>query len=67
MIEIPLTQGFVALVDDADADSVAGYSWQVLIRGREPNITRYAQTNVPSATTKSGQTSLLMHLSLIHI
>lgn len=42
---IPLTQGYVALVDVADYELVAQYSWCVDIR---PNGLRYANTSLPA-------------------
>lgn len=46
-IEIPLTQGFVAIIDAADAPLVAGYSWHVYNRRRDH--TQYATAWVPGS------------------
>ena len=34
MVEIPLTRGMVALVDDADAELVQGWRWQAVPRDK---------------------------------
>ena len=47
MIEIPLNQGFVAVVDDADAELVAGYRWIGRVAGAAPNVLRYAHAHIP--------------------
>ena len=57
MIEIPLTQGKVALVDDEDGGTVSPHRWYAKREGR----VWYAYRNVPSITTKSGYTTLAMH------
>lgn len=44
MKQIPLTQGYVALVDDEDFDKVSAYSWSVHFAN---SGTLYAQARVP--------------------
>lgn len=43
MIEIPLTQGYVALVDEADYDTLTKYKWHVTFTN---NSTPYAKTGI---------------------
>ena len=59
MIEVPLTRGFVAVVDDADAELVAGYSWYVTISRKEPNVQRYAKAHIPGSGRRGSK--VLMH------
>lgn len=56
MIEIELTQGFTALVDDEDAHLVLPFRWFAL---RSGNGTRYAARSVTRAD--GSQAVLLMH------
>lgn len=57
-IEIPLTQGFVAVIDEADWPLVQDYKWSVAVR-RDAYATRqYAQTFV-------GRSIVLMHRLLL--
>lgn len=55
-IEIPLTQGFVAIVDVGDYDLVAGRKWHA-VRRRSGIV--YAATNVPQPDGR--QRPLTMH------
>lgn len=58
-IEIPLTQGKVALIDDADLPLVARYKWHVH-KVRKVNVTKwYAAT--AARKPDGNQTQLLMH------
>jgi len=60
MTEVPLTQGYVALIDDEDAPEVFKYKWHVKIIGR--NI--YAARNSPY--DKDGKRSIIyLHVQLI--
>lgn len=52
--EIPLTQGFVALIDAEDWPLVRGHKWSVAIRREKNSERRYAQTF-------KGRTIVLMH------
>ena len=54
-IEIPLTQGKVAIIDEADFDLVSGYRWQA----RKDDRRWYAQTVVRRAD--GSRTTLNMH------
>lgn len=54
-IEIPLTRGFVAIIDAADEGAIGGYAWRVDVRKR----TAYAATTVRRAD--GSYTSMLMH------
>ena len=54
-IHIPLTQGKVAIIDDADLDLVSGYRWQA----RKDDRRWYAQTVVRRAD--GSRTTLNMH------
>ena len=55
MIEIPLTRGYVTIIDDADAELVGGYRWRVLV---QPH-TCYAIARLPRREGK--QRTLYMH------
>ena len=55
--KIPLTQGFVALISDCDAELISPYRWCGTMRGRK-RITRYAITNV---VVNGKPTMLYMH------
>ena len=37
MIEIPLTKGYVAVIDDEDYELVSRFKWQMLTAGKAPN------------------------------
>lgn len=58
-IEIPLTQGKVALIDDADLPLVEGHKWYALKVKR----TFYAVTNIRKPDGK--QTLILMHRTIL--
>ena len=58
-IEINLTQGKVALIDEADFELVSGYTWHA----KKNKNTFYAQTNVPREG--GGQRRILMHRLLL--
>jgi hypothetical protein len=55
VVEIPLTQGKVALIDEADHDLVSSYSWHT--HGTAPLL--YARTALPTVNGK--QPRRLMH------
>ena len=57
MLEIPLTQGLTALVDDEDGDLVRRYTWHAVTAKRHG--LQYARTNVPKSG--GGYTSRYMH------
>ena len=59
MKEIPLTQGKVALVDDADYDQLASYKWYAL-KGRN---TFYAVRSVRDPTSKAS--AIAMHRQIL--
>ena len=52
--EIPLTQGYVALVDDDIYDEVSRYNWSACLKGRGI----YGQRGVP---TKNGRRTQYLH------
>lgn len=54
-VEIPLTRGYVALVDDADAELVSQYRWHPKL---DRNIT-YAQST--TRVTEAPKTTIRMH------
>lgn len=58
MVEVPLTQGKVALIDDGDAERVLAYKWTLLTINRDSKITYYARRTVRSGTR---QKSVLLH------
>jgi len=58
--EIPLTEGHVALVDEADYEAVAAYRWRALIRPTSRTV--YAQRVTSSDGKKS---TLLLHRFLV--
>ena len=58
MREIPLTNGYVALVDDADYESLIVFSWSALVD--ETRQTVYAHRTGPKPDG-SGQTTIRMH------
>lgn len=47
---IPLTQGYSAMVDDADYDALAQHKWHVLIDKRRPTRRPYAIRKVNKGT-----------------
>ena len=51
MIEIPLTRGFVALVDEADAALVGRHQWRALKSGKGTKVRWYASAGQGKATT----------------
>lgn len=57
MIKIPLTRGYIALIDDGDAELVGGYRWRVLV---QPH-TCYAIARLPRRGGKQ-RTQYLQHL-----
>lgn len=57
-IEIPLTKGHVAIVDDIDAD-LADLKWCAL--HRHDKLVFYARRNVPTPNAKNRQATELMH------
>lgn len=61
MKEIPLTKGYVALVDDADYEILSSYRWYALVHSTKTNTRIYATTT----TSKDGKTvSVYMHRML---
>jgi len=58
MIEVPLTQGKVALIDDEDNPLVSKYKWQAH-RDSKANNTYYATTTIRRSDGK--RTTLQMH------
>ena len=59
-IEIPLTQGKVALVDDADAPALLAYKWCTFYRKKEDLF--YAGRCISRFTSQTGKTqTILMH------
>lgn len=44
--EVPLTQGYVALIDDADAELILARTWHAKVRRTTVRTTVYAGTNV---------------------
>lgn len=54
-VEVPLTQGYVAIVDEADAGRVLSHKWHAQLNGR----TVYAVRKV--TRTDGKQTALLLH------
>jgi hypothetical protein len=57
-IEIPLTQGFVAVIDEADWPLVKEHKWSVAVRPEAHSVRHYAQTFI-------GRTIVLMHRLLL--
>lgn len=55
MIEIPLTRGYIAYIDDEHAELVGGYRWRVLVQRH----TCYAIARLPRREGK--QRTLYMH------
>lgn len=60
MIEIPLTQGHVALIDEEDYDLVKGYKWRLERHANGKHM--YARTDVPY--TKLDKSRGLFYLSM---
>ncbi len=60
MIEIPLTRGYMAIIDDEHADVVGGYRWRVLV---QPH-TCYAVARLPRLFGK--QRSLYLHRLIVN-
>jgi hypothetical protein len=57
MLEIPLTQGKVALIDDEDLALVSAHKWRAM-RARN---TWYALTRVPDPSKRDGRRTVGMH------
>lgn len=57
-MEIELTQGKTALIDDEDWPLVSGHSWHAK---RDDSGTYYAATKVRDPSAHNGQRSLMMH------
>ena len=57
-VEIPLTQGKVAIVDEADLPLVAGYSWHVY---HKPGDDRWYATAWDTTQPRAGRKKLTMH------
>ena len=57
MKEIRLSQGFVALVDDADASKLAALRWFAVRHGRR----MVAAANIPDPARPGRRTTVLMH------
>jgi hypothetical protein len=57
MKEIPITQGYVALVDDEDFDMLSKYSWNIHPHG----YTFYARTSVSCGVGLNRQKTIRMH------
>jgi hypothetical protein len=53
MKTIPLTQGFVAIVDDADYERVAAFKWRALIDRRRNKVYAVRKTHGPHSNRKS--------------
>lgn len=53
MKTIPLTQGYVALVDDADYESVSGFKWRALVDKRRGKVYAVRKTKGSHNTRKS--------------
>lgn len=62
MKEVPLTRGYVAIVDDEDYEAVANYKWYALVSTRkDSSVLVYAAR---SATINGHRRTLLMHKML---
>ncbi len=62
VVEIPLTQGFVTLVDDEDAAKVlAAGPWRVMKQGRGANVRLYACAHGRNPLTGKGKGTVRMH------
>ena len=59
MTEIPLTRGYVAIIDDEDAELVSGYRWRVLV---QPH-TCYAIARLPRLNGK--QRTMYLHRLIV--
>ena len=59
MIEIPLTRGYTAVIDDEHAELASGYRWRVLV---QPH-TCYAVARLPRLFGK--QRSLYLHRLIV--
>lgn len=62
MIQIPLTRGAVALIDDADYTTVSQFKWSALTHGHTGTV--YAKTAVRSGAAR---TTLLMHRLILGV
>jgi hypothetical protein len=60
MIELELSQGQVAVIDDADAE-LAQYKWSAF----EGRNTWYAIRSTKSASTKTGRTNIQLHAAIM--
>ncbi len=60
MIEIPLTRGYAAVIDDEYAEAAGGYRWRVLV---QPH-TCYAVARLPRLYGK--QRSLYLHRLIVN-
>lgn len=61
MVEVPLTRGFVAIIDDEDAETVLALSWRVTLSQRQS--TPYAITSTPRG--EGPRRTLFLHRFII--
>ncbi len=59
MKEIPLTQGYVALVDDEDFERVNAHKWRAHVISKTPNLLVYAVRSLTRINRK--RTHIYMH------
>lgn len=59
VVEIPLTQGYVTLVDDEDAERIAGLRWYVLTSPKSPVYAARAERD------ERGQRHVLLHRAIV--
>lgn len=65
-VEIPLSQGKVALVDAEDVDLVNRYKWHAHKDSRRPALV-YATATIADKSRPCGQRSILMHRHLMGV
>lgn len=63
MKTIPLTQGYVALVDDADYEPVAAFKWRALVDRRRNKVYAVRKTHGPHSSRKS----LYLHREILRV
>ena len=64
MREIPLSRGYVALVDDEDYERLSKHKWHVYVNKRGKSSEIYAKRNIPAIGGKWRYRTIYMHVEI---